>query len=120
MDGNRDIDKLCDYPSIFVLVIQSYCIRLSVGLLSYDSSSNLLQLDHRKKSERVERPIQFFSALQLYGSRLYVGLPSYNTRSTLIRLDRWKKIWTGHGKECSKNASLHMLGGFLVNDVSFA
>ena len=37
-----------EYPSKFLSSLQSYCPRLSVGLLSYDSSSTLIRLDRWK------------------------------------------------------------------------
>ena len=39
-------------PSKHFSLIQSYCSRLSVSLLSYRSRATLLQLDHRNKFER--------------------------------------------------------------------
>ena len=41
------------YPSKFFSAIQSFCSRLSVVLVSYDSGSTLLQLDRRIKFGRV-------------------------------------------------------------------
>ena len=43
-------------PSNFFQPFQSYCSRLSVGLLSYDSRSSLLRLDRRNISGRVRIP----------------------------------------------------------------
>ena len=42
------------HPSKFFSAIQSYCSRLPVSLLSYDSRSNLLRLDRRKKIGRAQ------------------------------------------------------------------
>ena len=44
--------KLGFIPSIFFSALQSYCSRLSVVFLSYESSSTLIRLDRRKKNGR--------------------------------------------------------------------
>ena len=41
------------YPSKFLPALQSYCSRLSVGLVSYDGRLTLMRLDLRRKSGRA-------------------------------------------------------------------
>ena len=41
------------HPSKFFSVLQSYCFRLSVVFLSYDSRSTLIRLDRRKEFGRA-------------------------------------------------------------------
>ena len=69
------------YPSKFFSALRSYCSRLSVGMLSYDSRSTLIRLDHRKKIGRVPvskyhvRPQQNFVArfgLSTFTVRFYM------------------------------------------------
>ena len=43
----------CAAPVHFFSTAQSYCSRLSVGLLSYDSRLTLIRRDHRKKCGRA-------------------------------------------------------------------
>ena len=54
-----------NFPSKFFLALQSFCCRLLVVLLSYDSRSTLTQLDRTKKFGRVLKkniiPINFDS-----------------------------------------------------------
>ena len=47
------------YPSKIFSAIQSFCSRLSIGLLSYDSRSTPIRLDHRKKFGRVMNQIKY-------------------------------------------------------------
>ena len=48
-NGGRLINS---YPSKFFSALQSYCPRISVALLSYDSRSTILRLDRRNKFGR--------------------------------------------------------------------
>ena len=78
LSTRKQFGRIALVPSKFFLALHSFCCRLSVILLSYDSRSTIIpvQLDRRKK----------------IWSSLSVCLLSYNSRSTLIRLDGRKKI----------------------------
>ena len=56
------VTSFFDSPSKFFLVLQSYCFRFSVVLLSYDSRSTPIRPDRRKKFGRV---VEEFSDLCL-------------------------------------------------------
>ena len=58
-------------------VLQSHCSRLSIGLLSYDNRSTLLQLDKRTFLDGHTRPIFFRRS-----SRIRVDLLSYESKPT--------------------------------------
>ena len=49
----EDRQNIVDVPSKFFSTVQSYCPRLSVVLLSYDSRSTLIRLDRRKNLVEV-------------------------------------------------------------------
>ena len=66
--------KSCIYLPVKKIAIQSYCSRLSVGLLSHDSRLTLIWLNHRKKSGRVVK-----CAVYIWKSLPFSGTAPFNT-----------------------------------------
>ena len=61
-------------PSNFFSAIESYCSRLSVSLLTYDSRSALIRLDRRKQSGRTLFVSYFYFNIQGVKKRTLVSL----------------------------------------------
>ena len=91
----RRYENNLPHPSKFFLVLQSYCSRFSVVLLSYDSRSTPIRPDRRKKFGRANG---FFYWCRIFNRFFYAKIRFYPCLRLVYRCGRGRILFTGCGR----------------------